>query len=116
MSIEITEKYVILKRFLSVAYGLSESEIDTFLRILESKEGKDIDAISAELKISKSRTSIILKKLSDAGLVDKEKGDNMKGGRPKYVYSVNKEELKNRLITKSEELCKELNQVIKSFI
>lgn len=64
MSIEITEKYVILKRFLSVAYGLSESEIDTFLRILESKEGKDIDAISAELKISKSRTSIILKKLA----------------------------------------------------
>lgn len=40
----------------------------------------------------------------------------MKGGRPKYVYSVNKEELKNRLIAKSEELCKELNQVIKSFI
>lgn len=112
MSIEINEKIVIFKRFLAVAYGLSEAEIDAFLKILESKGGKDVDTISAELGISKSRASLVLKRLSDAGLIEKEKGGNSKGGRPKYIYNVNREELKEKLVKKAEELCKELRDVI----
>ncbi len=42
MSIEINEKITIFKRFLAVAYGLSEAEIDAFLKILESKEERTL--------------------------------------------------------------------------
>ncbi|BCU70761.1 helix-turn-helix domain-containing protein [Stygiolobus caldivivus] len=112
MSIEINEKITIFKRFLAVAYGLSEAEIDAFLKILESKGGKDVDTISAELGISKSRTSLVLKKLADAGLIEKEKGGNSRGGRPKYIYNVRREELKEKLAKKAEDLCRELKAVI----
>jgi predicted transcriptional regulator len=115
MSIEITEKSTIFKRFLAVAYGLSDAEIEAFLKIVESKGGKDVDTISTELGISKSRTSLVLKKLADAGLIEKEKGGNNKGGRPKYIYNVNKEELRNKLLKKAEELCSELKDVISTF-
>ena len=114
MSIEITEKSVIFKRFLAVAYGLSEAEIEAFLKIIESKEGKNVDAISNELGISKSRASLILKKLSDVGLIEKEKGGNTKGGRPKFIYYVNKNDIKTKLEKKANELCEELRQLITS--
>ncbi|BFH73184.1 helix-turn-helix domain-containing protein [Sulfurisphaera javensis] len=114
MSIEITEKSVIFKRFLAVAYGLSEAEIEAFLKIMESKEGKNVDTISSELGISKSRASLILKKLSDAGLIEKEKSGNNKGGRPKFMYYVNRDEIRAKLEKKANELCNELKQLISS--
>ena len=114
MSIEITEKSTIFKRFLAVAYGLSEAEIEAFLKIIESKEGKNVDTISSELGISKSRASLILKKLSDAGLIEKEKSGSTKGGRPKFIYYVKKDEIKAKLEKKANELCEELRQLIAS--
>jgi len=114
MSIEITEKSVIFKRFLAVAYGLSEAEIDAFLKIMGSKEGKNVDTISNELGISKSRASLILKKLSDAGLIEKEKSGNNKGGRPKFIYYVDRNEIRVKLEKKANEVCEELRKLITS--
>lgn len=114
MTIEISEKSFLLKRFLIVAYGLSEADVDAFLKILSSNTGKDVEAISSELGISKSRASLILKKLADAGLVEKEKSTASKGGRPKFMYQVKKDELKQKLGKKAEEICKDLQFIISS--
>ncbi|MDT7861906.1 MAG: helix-turn-helix domain-containing protein [Saccharolobus sp.] len=114
MTIEISEKSFLLKRFLIVAYGLSEADVDAFLKILSSNTGKDVEAISSELGISKSRASLILKKLADAGLVEKEKSTVSKGGRPKFMYQVKKDELKQKLSKKAEEVCKDLQFIISS--
>jgi len=116
LSIEISEKSFLLKRFLIVAYGLSEADVDAFIKILSSETGKDVDAIAGELGISKSRASLILKKLADAGLVDKEKTSVSRGGRPKFLYRINKEELKKKLIKRSEETCRDLQTIISSLL
>ena len=113
MSIEISEKSIILRRFLMVAYGLSEADVDAFMKIVNSKEGKDVDAISSELGISKSRASLILKKLADAGLIEKQKSNGSKGGRPKYMYFVNKEEVIEKLVKRAEDVCKDLSEIIR---
>ncbi|MEM0130971.1 MAG: helix-turn-helix domain-containing protein [Saccharolobus sp.] len=115
MSIEISEKSFLLKRFLIVAYGLSEADVDAFLKILNSSTGKDVDTVASELGISKSRASLILKKLADSGLIEKDKNTMNKGGRPKFMYYVKKEELKQKLTKKAEELCKDLQTIISSF-
>jgi len=115
MSMELVEQQkLILKRFLEVAYGLSDADVEMFLRILRTQEGKDVDSISKELNISKSRASLILKKLNDAGLIDKQKMSQSKGGRPKYVYFVNKAELKEKLTKRADELCKTLAEMLKT--
>jgi predicted transcriptional regulator len=114
MNYEINEKSFLLKRFLIVAYALSEADVDAFLRIVNSAEGKDVDSISSDLGISKSRASLILKKLSDAGLIEKQKSPVNKGGRPKFVYSVNKPELRNKLSKKAAELCQDLQEIVSS--
>ncbi|MEM0374634.1 MAG: helix-turn-helix domain-containing protein [Sulfolobaceae archaeon] len=115
MSVELVEQQkLILKRFLEVAYGLSDADVEMFLRILKTQEGKDVDTISKELNISKSRASLILKKLNDAGLIEKQKMSQSKGGRPKYVYYVNKSELKDKLSRRADELCKSLADMLKS--
>ncbi|EZQ01893.1 TrmB family transcriptional regulator [Candidatus Acidianus copahuensis] len=113
MSIEISDKSVLLKRFLMVGYGLSEADVDAFTKILGSSEGKDVDTISEELGISKSRASLILKKLADAGLIDKKKSSGAKGGRPKFVYYVSKQDTISRLLRKAQELCSDLSNIIK---
>ncbi|MCI2414996.1 MAG: MarR family transcriptional regulator [Candidatus Aramenus sp.] len=114
MSIEITEKSVILKRFLMVGYGLSEADVEAFMKIVKSNEGKDVDFVSSELGISKSRASLILKRLSDAGLVEKQKSSGSKGGRPKYIYYINKDEVISKMISRAKELCKDLENIIRS--
>jgi predicted transcriptional regulator len=115
MSVEIVEQQkLILKRFLEVAYGLSDADVEMFLRILRTHEGKDVDSIAKELNISKSRASLILKKLNDAGLVEKQKVSQSKGGRPKYIYYINKQELKDKLNKRVEELCKNLADMLKA--
>jgi len=111
---EINERSFLLKRFLIVAYALSEADVDAFLRIVNSPEGKDVDFISNNLGISKSRASLILKKLSDAGLIEKQKSQVSKGGRPKFVYSVNKQELRTKLSKKALELCQDLQSIVTS--
>ncbi|WP_338600816.1 helix-turn-helix domain-containing protein [Sulfolobus tengchongensis] len=116
MSIEISEKSFLLKRFLIVAYGLSEADVDAFVKILGSNTGKDVDTIAGELGISKSRASLILKKLADAGLVEKEKTSVSRGGRPKFLYSVKKDELKQKLLRRAEETCKDLQSIISSLL
>ncbi|ARM76095.1 helix-turn-helix domain-containing protein [Acidianus manzaensis] len=112
MSIEISEKSVLLRRFLMVAYGLSEADVDAFMKIVNSSEGKDVDAISADLGISKSRASLILKKLADAGLIEKQKNSGSKGGRPKFMYYVDKKEVIDKMQKKAQEVCKDLSSII----
>jgi predicted transcriptional regulator len=114
MSIEITEKSIILRRFLMVAYGLSEADVDAFMKIVKSKEGKDVDSISSELGISKSRASLILKRLSDSGLIEKQKNSGSKGGRPKYLYYINKDEVISKMIKRAKEICSDLEGIISS--
>lgn len=116
MSIEIGEKSIIFKRFLAVGYGLSDSDVEAFLRIIKSTSGKDVDSIASELGISKSRASLILKKLADAGLIEKQKTAQSKGGRPKYIYYVAKSELKQKLLEKAEDSCKDLSEIISSLL
>lgn len=96
-----------------VGYGLSEADVDAFLKILNSKEGKDVDSISADLGISKSRASLILKKLADAGLIEKQKSSGSKGGRPKFIYYVDKKEVIEKMLRKVQEMCTDLAQIIK---
>ncbi|AWR97445.1 MarR family transcriptional regulator [Acidianus sulfidivorans JP7] len=112
MSIEISEKSILLRRFLMVAYGLSEADVDAFMKIVNSQEGKDVDAISSDLGISKSRASLILKKLADAGLVEKQKNSGSKGGRPKFMYYVDKKAVIDKMLKKSQEVCKDLSDII----
>ncbi len=114
MSIEISEKSFLLRRFLMVAYALSEADIEVFMKIIGSTNGKNVDDIAGELGISKSRASLILKKLSDVGLIEKEKSNVSRGGRPKYMYHVNKDEIKSKLSRKAEEVCKDLQSIISS--
>ncbi|WP_373279915.1 helix-turn-helix domain-containing protein [Metallosphaera hakonensis] len=95
-----------------VGYGLSEADVEAFIRIIKSNEGRDVDYIALELGISKSRASLILKRLSDAGLVRKQKNTGSKGGRPKYVYSIDKEELIEKMKMRASELCSDLSSII----
>lgn len=109
---ELTERNLLLKRFLMVGYGLSEADVEAFIKIIRSKEGKDVDFIASELGISKSRASLILKRLSDAGLIGKQKSTGNKGGRPKYVYSVNRDEVIEKMKIRASELCSDLSSII----
>lgn len=96
-----------------IGYGLSEADVEAFLKILNSREGKDVDTISSELGISKSRASLILKKLADAGLIEKQKNSGSKGGRPKFMYYVEKREVIEKMLRKSQDLCRDLSEIIK---
>lgn len=96
-----------------VGYGLSEADVDAFLKILNSNKGKDVDTISSELGISKSRASLILKKLADAGLIEKQKNSGSKGGRPKFMYYVDKREVIEKMLRKAQEVCRDLSEIIK---
>lgn len=112
MTMELIEKNLLLKRFLMVGYTLSEADVEAFIKIVRSGTGKDVDSIAAELGISKSRASLILKKLSDAGLVEKQKSSGSKGGRPKYVYYVNRNEVIEKMKQRASELCTDLSSII----
>ncbi|WP_425487494.1 helix-turn-helix domain-containing protein [Metallosphaera tengchongensis] len=95
-----------------VGYGLSEADVEAFVKIIRSNNGKDVDSIAEELGISKSRASLILKRLSDAGLVSKQKSSGSKGGRPKYIYNVDKSEVIEKMKIRASELCSDLSGII----
>lgn len=111
VTIERQEKVQILRRFLMIAYGLSEGDVEVFLKV--AKMGStDVETLSSEVRISKSRISLILKKLNDAGLLEKTKVSSQGGGRPKYVYEVLKDEVKEKMLRRSQELCLSLKSAI----
>ncbi|ABP96314.1 MULTISPECIES: helix-turn-helix domain-containing protein [Metallosphaera] len=112
MITELAERNILLKRFLMVGYGLSEADVEAFIRIIKGSEGRDVDYIASELGISKSRASLILKRLSDAGLVTKQKSTGSKGGRPKYVYRVDRNEVIEKMKIRASELCSDLSSII----
>lgn len=113
MALENQERMNLFKRFLMVAYGLSEGDVDILLKVI-SKGEVDVETLSEEIKISKSRVSLILKKLSDIGLAERKKQLGGGGGRPKLIYSVDKREIKQKLENKSRELCGQISEAVKS--
>jgi len=113
MSIESQEKALAFRRFLMVAYGLSEGDIDVFMKVSQLTS-TDVEKLAQEVKISKSRVSLILKKLSDVGLLEKTKQGSTTGGRPRYIYKVNKDAVKSHMMGRAEELCSTLREVIKN--
>ncbi len=110
----MSEKNLYLRRFLSVAFGLSDAEIEVLLILNQLNSKVDVMELSKHVKLSKSRISLILKRLSDAGLVEKEKIPSDKGGRPKFLYYVNRPAVIKKLSEKGLEVCHDLQDVIAS--
>ena len=112
----LSERQLYLRRFLTVAYGLSDAEVDVFYALVELNKKVDTDEVATRVKLSKSRISLILKKLSSVGLVEKEKVPSEKGGRPKFLYEVKREKVVNTLKTKGVEVCEDLQKAISELL
>jgi predicted transcriptional regulator len=112
----LAERELYLRRFLSVAYGLSDAEIDVFYALVELNKKSDTDEVATKIKLSKSRISLILKKLSSVGLVEKEKVPSEKGGRPKFLYYVNREAVAKLLKEKGVQVCDDLQKAISELL
>ena len=110
----MSEKNIYLRRFLSVTFGLSDAEIEVFLILNQLNKKVDVAELSKHVRLSKSRISLILKKLSDVELVSKEKIPSEKGGRPKFLYYVDRASVSKLLSARGFEVCQDLQEIIAS--
>jgi predicted transcriptional regulator len=69
-------------------YRLSETEISCFIKLLELNRPITSIELAGLMKFSKTTVETALRKLTDVGLVTRQKLEGARIGRPKYVYSL----------------------------
>jgi len=77
--------------------GISETELRILLSVLKKGE-TTVDNLAKELNISFPLASKYLYKLYQQGLINRIKDSNSKNGRPKYIYVLKTDEIKQKMI------------------
>lgn len=98
-------------------YDLNERELEIFLYLAKTKRELNADELSETLKISRSCIMGYIKTLENKGFVLKKRDIRVvKRGKPQYVYFVNNEKIKEKILNDIVELMYELRKSLSSYI
>ena len=77
--------------------GISETELRILLNVLKKGE-TTADNLAKELNVSFPLANKYLYKLYQQGLINRIKDPNSKSGRPKYIYVLKADDIKQKMI------------------
>lgn len=100
---------------ISYIYGLGASEVQVFHLLMEN--GKmTADEIAERLGVSKASVNKALNTLSNKGLIEKEKVEEKRRGRPTYLYTIRKDYVGKKIEEDAISLIYNVRETIKKLL
>ena len=107
-------KELMLLDVLRFCYGLSETDVQVLMTLLESSPNHKLsEDLEQELQLSKASVNRSLNKLLSLGLINRTKEVGKRTGRPRYLYFIpDPEEFKAKVAKKIEDCVNNIRNVV----